>query len=182
MNTRRDALKLMAVGLGSCVLPPIGLGQTTRSSRGVNIMGVDQCGGRLHYIFKQPMRMGVCGQCDFEHLPDLMHKYKINQCVIDQDPEGIEVASFARQFPYRVTPCRWTSQRLVNGCYKSPWGTCVPGKLLLCEGSFHSNRTVFAVKKAWDTHPRGIRQDDALLYLRIARYIQTGTHDVHCYP
>lgn len=171
MNTRRDALKLMAAGLGACVLPSIGFSQTRSQP---NIMGIDQREGHLNYIISTPTT-GTCGDCDFEHLPGLMDRYKIDQCVIDLPPSTLDTVVFARQFPNRVTVCRWRNQKLVNGRWKNSCGDYVPGKFLLYEkGTFGSYKIVYAIKKAWG-HPRQSRRDDVILYTRIADFIQTAT-------
>lgn len=187
MNTRRDALKMMAAGLGSCVLPSIGFSQTRlRPAQGANIMGVDQCDWSFHYIVKTSTVV-IQGYCDFEDLPGLMDKYKIDRCVIQQDPSCQQAVLFARQFPGRVTPCCWINQRLRNSLYYVPgipdklpstfflnWDAFGSYKTIYTVNASGSYQTIYTVKKVWD-HPRENRRDDTILYARIAEFIQMAT-------
>lgn len=137
MHTRRDALKLMTVSLGACVLPTIGFSNQQIPNRTPRkVMGVDQVGGKLVCLLKlnpsdEWPRSIVT---DFEHLPAIMQEYEIEHCVVDLPPEILQAIKFAKTFPDRVTVSRWLSVSQLKCKDTSVDGrvTKACGNLILC--------------------------------------------------
>lgn len=151
MHTRRDALKMMTVGLGALALPTIGFSdQQIQNQTPRKVMGVDQIGSELTCLLQLnqsdewPRRL----QCSFEHLPAIMQEYAIEHCVIDSQPLMLQATKFAEIFPGRVTLCYWSSGALLKRKDTSGDGytTKACGNLVL----YHGGACIHAfAKRRW---------------------------------
>lgn len=183
MHTRRDALKLMTVGLGAFALPTIS--PSTSAARGMyvgNTMGVDQHDGKLEcdiVIDNERVIKLIHVQGDFKDLPTIMGDYAIDHCAIDWYPNLTDAFIFAERFPSHTTLCQWSSNPM-NSANRWPrlrmklWAS---RSLFLGTGLSGHNKVehAFAKKGPWIPRERRHSYDDSEALRNIATYIQA-----HC--